>query len=53
MREQITLCAKCAGNYRIAGYFLWKDYSNPTKEVCDICSRAGWVYWIEREKPCR
>ena len=48
MKEQRTLCARCAKNYIDAGYTLRRDYSVTIKEPCDICGRAdGWQWWIE------
>jgi len=51
MREQRTLCWRCANDYKEAGYNLERDYSVKTKEPCDKCGRMGWTYKnVSKEK---
>jgi len=50
MYEYITLCYRCADNYRAAGYEIKRDYTEQYKDECDICRRTGWVYKIWRKK---
>jgi len=49
MKEQITLCARCAKEYRMAGYRIRPDYTVDIKEPCEKCGRPGFTYWIIRD----
>ena len=50
MREQRTLCYRCANDYRDAGYIIRRDYSVTIKDACDICSCAyGLACYISRD----
>ena len=48
MKEQVTLCARCASDYRQAGYGLEPDYTVKAREPCEKCNRMGWTYLTER-----
>lgn len=50
MKEQITLCSRCASDYREAGYKLTRDYTAKEKDECYICRRSGWEYYIDHDK---
>lgn len=50
MKEQRTLCHRCAAAYRDAGYYIRRDYNATVKDACDICGRMGWTYLLERKR---
>ena len=43
-----TLCAKCVGDYKAAGFLVTPSLQNEIKEPCDICKRPGFEYVVER-----
>lgn len=47
MKDQRTLCGRCAKEYRQAGYYVDRDYTVEDKQPCDKCGRLGWCYWVE------
>ncbi len=49
MKEERTLCHRCANDYRDAGYEVKRDYTVTVKDTCDICGRYGWQYWVDNE----
>ena len=44
MKEQITLCSRCASDYRDAGYKLYIIKTITVKDECFICRRMGWTF---------
>jgi MinD superfamily P-loop ATPase len=49
MKEQITLCRRCADDYRRAGIKIERDPDEMYMDKCDKCNRCGFVYLIERK----
>lgn len=39
-----TLCKRCVGDYRIAGFFAVLDGYQAVKKACDLCGRPGFDY---------
>lgn len=48
MKEQRTLCTRCAGDYRMAGFHISKDGFQVIKGSCDLCGRPGYDYVIKK-----
>jgi hypothetical protein len=46
--EPITLCSRCAQEYRDAGIKIVHDFMSEDSEPCDKCRRRGWPYLIDR-----
>jgi hypothetical protein len=47
----ITLCGRCASEYRDAGVKVERDQSNTTKSACDHCRvHSGFDYFISDPK---
>lgn len=44
MKDERTLCDRCASDYRNAGYTLTLDRSCNIREPCDKCGRMGLSY---------
>lgn len=43
-----TLCARCVGDYKAAGFSVAHSVHNTIKEPCDICCRPGFEYVVGR-----
>lgn len=41
-----TLCRRCVGDYRIAGFQAVPDGYQIIKKSCDLCGRPGYDYII-------
>ena len=39
-----TLCKRCVGDYRIAGFYAFLDGYQVIKKSCDLCGRPGFDY---------
>ena len=44
-----TLCLRCKSAYEGAGYKVYKISNQTIKGECDLCSRAGYDYYIKEE----
>ncbi len=49
MEEKRTLCTRCAGDYREAGFSTVPDGFQVIKSSCDLCGRPGYDYIIKKE----
>lgn len=49
MKEKRTLCKRCAGDYRTAGFRTVPDGFQVIKGSCDLCGRAGYDYVIKKQ----
>ena len=48
MTDTRTLCYRCKTAYEEAGYRVYRVKEQTFKGECDICSRAGYEYYIKR-----
>lgn len=45
-----TLCYRCKQEYESAGYVVSRVHDNNIKDKCEICTNAGYDYYIEERK---
>ncbi len=48
-----TLCGRCAGDYREAGFLTIHDGYQVIKKSCDLCGRPGFDYIIAKSRQLR
>lgn len=45
-----TLCKRCVGDYRLAGFYAFLNGYQTEKESCDLCGRPGFEYNTGRKR---